>query len=43
MKEEKDILGDLNDDIFRVDHMGHNAEKEKVRKTMDVLEAVVKG
>ncbi|MEF8836123.1 MAG: alanine--glyoxylate aminotransferase family protein [Candidatus Thermoplasmatota archaeon] len=48
MREEKDILlatslGDLEDDILRIGHMGYNAKKEKVRRTMDALEDIVKG
>ncbi len=47
MREEEDILiatslGDLKGDILSVDHMGYNTEKEKVMRTMDALEAVVK-
>lgn len=47
MKEEKDILlapglGELEDDILRVGHMGHNAKEEKVQRTMDSLEEIVK-
>jgi len=48
MREEKDILlatslADLEDDILRVGHMGSNAKKEKVQRTMAGLEAIVKG
>ncbi|GAB3676572.1 pyridoxal-phosphate-dependent aminotransferase family protein [Halopiger thermotolerans] len=46
LREEHDIvlttgLGDLEDDILRVGHMGHNARLEKVDETMDALEAVL--
>lgn len=34
-------LGDLEDDILRVGHMGHNARVELVDRTMDALEAVL--
>ena len=34
-------LGDFEDDIVRVGHMGYNAEMERVEETMDALEAVV--
>jgi len=30
-------LGDLEDDILRVGHMGHNADIEKVERTMDAV------
>ncbi|MFP4142653.1 MAG: pyridoxal-phosphate-dependent aminotransferase family protein [Thermoplasmata archaeon] len=47
IREEKEILlatglGKLENDILRVGHMGYNAEKEKVRKTMDALEDIIK-
>lgn len=47
MKDEKDILlatslGDLKDEILRIGHMGYNAKKEKVRRTMNALEELVK-
>ncbi|ARS90878.1 pyridoxal-phosphate-dependent aminotransferase family protein [Natrarchaeobaculum aegyptiacum] len=34
-------LGELEDDILRVGHMGYNAEVEKVDRAMDALEAVL--
>ncbi|WP_254546988.1 pyridoxal-phosphate-dependent aminotransferase family protein [Halomarina pelagica] len=34
-------LGDLADDVVRVGHMGYNADRERVERTMDALEAVV--
>ena len=34
-------LGDLEDDILRVGHMGHNARLDRVERTMDALEAVL--
>ncbi len=42
MKEEHDILvatslGDFEDKILRIGHMGHNAYEEKVVRTMDAL------
>jgi len=48
MREEKDILlatglGEHENDILRIGHMGFNAKEEKVRKTMNALEEVVKG
>ncbi|RKD98208.1 pyridoxal-phosphate-dependent aminotransferase family protein [Halopiger aswanensis] len=46
MRENHDIvlatgLGDLEDDVLRVGHMGHNARLERVDRTMDALEAVL--
>ncbi|AEH36827.1 pyridoxal-phosphate-dependent aminotransferase family protein [Halopiger xanaduensis] len=46
MREEHDIvlatgLGDLEDDVLRVGHMGHNARLDQVDETMDALEAVL--
>ncbi|MEF8873111.1 MAG: alanine--glyoxylate aminotransferase family protein [Candidatus Thermoplasmatota archaeon] len=46
MKEEHDILlatglGEMEDDIIRVGHMGFNAKREKVKRTMDALEDVI--
>ncbi|MCU4742866.1 alanine--glyoxylate aminotransferase family protein [Natronoglomus mannanivorans] len=46
VQEEHDIvlstgLGDLEDDILRVGHMGHNARAERVERTMDAIEAVL--
>ncbi|MFP9192969.1 pyridoxal-phosphate-dependent aminotransferase family protein [Natrialbaceae archaeon A-CW1-1] len=34
-------LGELEDDILRVGHMGHNARLDHVEQTMDALEAVL--
>ena len=34
-------LGELEDDILRVGHMGHNARVELVERTMDALEVVL--
>ncbi|WP_049927743.1 pyridoxal-phosphate-dependent aminotransferase family protein [Halopiger goleimassiliensis] len=34
-------LGDLEDDILRVGHMGENARVDRVERTMDALEAVL--
>ncbi len=34
-------LGDLEDDVLRIGHMGHNARLERVDRTMDALEAVL--
>lgn len=44
--EEHDVvlatgLGDLEDDILRVGHMGHNARLERVDETVDALAAVL--
>ncbi|WP_255192363.1 pyridoxal-phosphate-dependent aminotransferase family protein [Natronobeatus ordinarius] len=36
-------LVDLEDEILRVGHMGHNARVELVEQTMDALEAVLEG
>ena len=46
MLEDHDIvlstgLGDLEDDILRVGHMGHNARVDLVERTMDTLEAAL--
>ncbi|MHC3438581.1 pyridoxal-phosphate-dependent aminotransferase family protein [Natrialbaceae archaeon A-gly3] len=46
MREEHGIvlstgLYDLEDDILRIGHMGHNARMEKVERTMDALEDVL--
>ncbi|MFW6038124.1 MAG: pyridoxal-phosphate-dependent aminotransferase family protein [Candidatus Saliniplasma sp.] len=48
MKKEHDILlanslGDLENEILRIGHMGHNAYEEKVVRTMDALEDVLDG
>ncbi|MFC6716668.1 pyridoxal-phosphate-dependent aminotransferase family protein [Natrialbaceae archaeon GCM10025810] len=48
IEEEHDIvlstgLGDLEDDILRVGHMGHNARLERVERTMGALEDVLDG
>lgn len=48
MKEEHDILlatslGELEDQILRIGHMGHNAYEEKVVRTMDALGDVLEG
>ncbi|MFP3871838.1 MAG: pyridoxal-phosphate-dependent aminotransferase family protein [Candidatus Natronoplasma sp.] len=47
MREKHDILlatglAGLKDDIIRVGHMGFNAKREKVKKTMDALEKVLR-
>lgn len=34
-------LGEFEDDILRVGHMGYNADRERVERTMDALEAVL--
>ncbi|WP_433629715.1 pyridoxal-phosphate-dependent aminotransferase family protein [Halomicrococcus sp. NG-SE-24] len=34
-------LGPYEDDVLRVGHMGYNADREKVRRTMDALESVL--
>ncbi|WP_254761418.1 pyridoxal-phosphate-dependent aminotransferase family protein [Natrinema marinum] len=34
-------LGDLEDDVLRVGHMGHNARVDRVERTMDALAAVL--
>lgn len=34
-------LGDLADDLLRIGHMGYNADRERVERTMDALAAVV--
>ncbi len=44
--EEHDILvatglGEMADDLLRVGHMGYNAQKSRVEKTMDALESVL--
>ncbi|WIV65711.1 pyridoxal-phosphate-dependent aminotransferase family protein [Natrialbaceae archaeon AArc-T1-2] len=44
--EEHDVvlatgLSDLEDDVLRIGHMGHNARVENVDRTMDALEAVL--
>ncbi|NKE36743.1 alanine--glyoxylate aminotransferase family protein [Natronococcus sp. JC468] len=44
--EEQDVLlatglGDLEDDILRIGHMGHNARVDRVDRAMDALEAVL--
>ncbi len=46
MKKEKDILiatslGELENEIIRVGHMGYNADIQKVERTMDALEDIV--
>ncbi|ELY96589.1 class V aminotransferase [Natrialba chahannaoensis JCM 10990] len=46
LREEHDIvlatgLGELEDDIIRVGHMGHNARRELVDETMDALATVL--
>ncbi|MDS0475826.1 alanine--glyoxylate aminotransferase family protein [Natrinema sp. 1APR25-10V2] len=46
LAEEHDIvlatgLGDLEDDVLRVGHMGHNARVDRVERTMDALEGVL--
>ncbi|MFC4543136.1 pyridoxal-phosphate-dependent aminotransferase family protein [Halosolutus amylolyticus] len=46
MREDHEIvlatgLGDLEDDILRIGHMGHNARVDRVDRTMDALEAVL--
>ncbi|SEW11599.1 pyridoxal-phosphate-dependent aminotransferase family protein [Natrinema salifodinae] len=46
LAEEHDIvlatgLGDLEEDVLRVGHMGHNARVDRVERTMDALEAVL--
>ncbi|MGQ3410780.1 pyridoxal-phosphate-dependent aminotransferase family protein [Natrinema sp. LN54] len=46
LAEDHDIvlatgLGDLEDDILRVGHMGHNARLDRVDRTMDALAAVL--
>jgi aspartate aminotransferase-like enzyme len=46
MGDEHDIvlatgLGDLEDDVLRIGHMGHNARLDRVDRTMDALEAVL--
>lgn len=48
IKEKHDILlatslGELEDKILRIGHMGHNAYEEKVVRTMDALEDVLEG
>jgi aspartate aminotransferase-like enzyme len=34
-------LGETADDVLRVGHMGYNADRERVARTMDALEAVL--
>ena len=34
-------LGDLSDDVLRIGHMGYNADRERVERTMDALEAAL--
>ncbi|WP_408957383.1 pyridoxal-phosphate-dependent aminotransferase family protein [Natrinema sp. 74] len=46
LADEHDIvlatgLGDLEDDVLRIGHMGHNARVDRVERTMDALEAVL--
>ncbi|WP_247002354.1 pyridoxal-phosphate-dependent aminotransferase family protein [Halosolutus gelatinilyticus] len=46
MREDRGIvlatgLGDLEDDILRIGHMGHNARLDRVDRTMDALAAVL--
>ncbi len=46
MKKEHDILvatslGELEDNILRIGHMGYNAYEEKVVRTMDALEYIL--
>ncbi|ELZ04287.1 pyridoxal-phosphate-dependent aminotransferase family protein [Natrialba aegyptia] len=46
LRTEHDIvvatgLGELEDDIVRIGHMGHNARPERVERTMDALAAVL--
>ncbi|MDF9744175.1 pyridoxal-phosphate-dependent aminotransferase family protein [Natrinema salsiterrestre] len=46
MADDHDIvlatgLGDLEDDVLRIGHMGHNARIDRVDRTMDALEAVL--
>ncbi|WP_226480059.1 pyridoxal-phosphate-dependent aminotransferase family protein [Natrinema amylolyticum] len=46
LADEHDIvlatgLGDLEADVLRIGHMGHNARLERVDRTMDALEAVL--
>ncbi len=46
VQDEHDIvlstgLGEHEDDILRVGHMGHNARRERVERTMDAIEAVL--
>ncbi|WP_265108448.1 pyridoxal-phosphate-dependent aminotransferase family protein [Halosolutus halophilus] len=46
MREEHDVvlatgLGDLEDDVLRIGHMGHNARVDRVEQTMDALAAVL--
>ncbi len=48
MKEKHEIsvatsLGELEDKILRIGHMGHNAYEEKVVRTMDALEDISDG
>ncbi len=35
-------LGEMKEDIIRIGHMGFNAKRDKVKRTMDALEKVVK-
>ncbi|SFB86641.1 aspartate aminotransferase [Halobiforma haloterrestris] len=46
LREEHDVvlatgLGDLEDDVLRIGHMGHNARVDRVERTMDVLADVL--
>ncbi len=46
LAEEHDLvlatgLGDLEADVLRIGHMGHNARRDRVDRTMDALEAVL--
>lgn len=34
-------LGEFEDDVLRVGHMGYNADRERAERTMDALEAVL--
>ena len=36
-------LGDLEDDVLRVGHMGYNADTDRVERTMDALAGVLTG
>ncbi|HMB49886.1 MAG TPA: alanine--glyoxylate aminotransferase family protein [Natronoarchaeum rubrum] len=46
LREEEGVvlatgLGDLEDDVLRVGHMGHNAREDRVERTMDAIERVL--
>jgi aspartate aminotransferase-like enzyme len=46
LREEEDVvlstgLGDVEDDVLRVGHMGHNAREGRVERTMDAIERVL--